>query len=284
MCVNIISDIISCSRKTDVPAFLMPWVIERIGKGYVDVTNPYNPNQVSRISLDPLDVKCWVWCSKDFRCWIKEYQNNRCLFEQYKGHRFQFTINSPSELESGLHTPLDERLKQLKYLLKQFGFDAMNYRFDPIVLYRKKDSSKILNNLGKIDYIGNIGVKEMIFSFAQLYSKATKRMLLRNKTLIDPPLEEKKEIIEGIMSKCDKYAIVLKNCSQEILQAINGVEKSSCIDANKIEKITGGSLSKAKDQSQRKACECHKSRDIGQYGGKFSCIHNCDYCYSHPIN
>ena len=214
-------------------------------------------------------------------------QNNRCLFEQYKGHSFQFTINSPSELESGLNTPLDERLKQLKYLLKQFGFDSMNYRFDPIVHYQKKESSEILNNLGKIDYIidyfGNMGVKEMIFSFAQPYSKTTKRMVLRNKILIDPPLEEKKEIIEGIMSKCDKYAIVLKNCSQEILQAINGVEKSSCIDANKIEKITGGSLSKAKDQSQREACGCHKSRDIGQYGGKFSCIHNCDYCYAHPI-
>ena len=56
-------------------------------------------------------------------------------------------------------------------------------------------------------------------------------MTLRNKILIDPPLEEKKEIIEDIMSICDKYGIVLKNCSQEILQAINDVEKSSCIDA-----------------------------------------------------
>ncbi|HEC40909.1 hypothetical protein LCGC14_1695540 [marine sediment metagenome] len=109
-------------------------------------------------------------------------------------------------------------------------------------------------------------------------------MPLRNKILIDLLLEEKKEIIEGIMRKYDKHGIVLKNCSQKILQAIRGVEKSSCIDANKIEKIIGELLSKTKDQSQRKACGCHKSRDIGQYGGIFKRIHNCDYCYAHPIN
>ncbi|MGV9199925.1 MAG: DUF1848 family protein, partial [Promethearchaeia archaeon] len=27
--------IISCSRRTDIPAFLMDWVIERIHQGYV---------------------------------------------------------------------------------------------------------------------------------------------------------------------------------------------------------------------------------------------------------
>ncbi|HEC40908.1 MAG TPA: hypothetical protein ENI29_21870 [bacterium] len=50
----------------------------------------------------------------------------------------------------------------------------MNYRFDPIVHYQKKESSKIFNNLGRIDYIGNMGVKEMIFSFARPYFKAPK--------------------------------------------------------------------------------------------------------------
>lgn len=280
------SDIISCSRRTDIPAFLMDWILEKMSDGYVDVPNPFIPSQVSRISLDPSNVKCWVWWSKDFKYWIKEYRNNQHFFNQYKGHSFQFTINSPSELESGLNTPLDERLKQLEFLTKEFGINAINYRFDPIVLYQKKGENKILSNLGKIeyiiDYIGSIGLKEMIFSFAHLYSKVTERMLLRNKILIDPSIEKKKEIIEGIRSKCDKYEIILKNCSQEILQSIDGVEKSSCIDANKIEKIIGEPLSKAKDHAQRKACGCHKSRDIGQYDGIFRCKHNCDYCYAHP--
>ena len=55
------SAIISCSRRTDIPAFLMDWVIEKINLGYVDVVNPFNRNQVYRVSLRPDDVKCWVW-------------------------------------------------------------------------------------------------------------------------------------------------------------------------------------------------------------------------------
>ncbi|MFX1586319.1 MAG: DUF1848 family protein, partial [Promethearchaeota archaeon] len=36
------SPIISCSRRTDIPAFLMEWVIEKISIGNVEVINPFN--------------------------------------------------------------------------------------------------------------------------------------------------------------------------------------------------------------------------------------------------
>ena len=54
------SPIISCSRRTDIPAFLMDWVFDKIQVGYVDVVNPFNRKQVSRISLKHKDVRCWV--------------------------------------------------------------------------------------------------------------------------------------------------------------------------------------------------------------------------------
>ncbi|MFX1447131.1 MAG: DUF1848 family protein, partial [Promethearchaeota archaeon] len=90
------SPIISCSRRTDIPAFLMNWVLDRIQTGYVDVVNPFNRSQVSRISLTSKDVKCWVWWSKDFGKWIDCFQEEPEVFKSYKGHYFQFTINSPS--------------------------------------------------------------------------------------------------------------------------------------------------------------------------------------------
>ena len=56
--MNIVkSPIISCSRRTDIPAFLMDWVIERFKLGFVDVVNPFNRKQISRISLDPKTLK-----------------------------------------------------------------------------------------------------------------------------------------------------------------------------------------------------------------------------------
>ncbi|KKN19828.1 hypothetical protein LCGC14_0941820 [marine sediment metagenome] len=51
--MNIVKSlIISCSRRTDIPAFLMTWIIERLKEGYVDVVNSFNKNQVTRIFLN----------------------------------------------------------------------------------------------------------------------------------------------------------------------------------------------------------------------------------------
>ncbi|MHA1660214.1 MAG: DUF1848 family protein, partial [Promethearchaeota archaeon] len=94
--------IISCSRRTDIPAFLMDWVLEKMKIGHVDVVNPFNRKQISRVSLKPKDLKCWVFWSKNFEEFIKSYKMNEPLFKLYKGYYFQFTINSPSELESNV--------------------------------------------------------------------------------------------------------------------------------------------------------------------------------------
>ncbi len=48
--------IISASRRTDIPAFYTPWLINRIREGYCIVPNPYNPAQIATISLKPEDV------------------------------------------------------------------------------------------------------------------------------------------------------------------------------------------------------------------------------------
>ncbi|MBD3254867.1 MAG: DUF1848 family protein [Candidatus Lokiarchaeota archaeon] len=278
--------IISCSRRTDIPAFLMDWVLERIKIGYVDVENPFNKNQVSRVSLKPNDVRCWVWWSKDFSSWIKSYNAYPEVFKQYKGHYFQFTINSPSELESNLKTTLHDRLKQLKWLTQEFGPQAISYRFDPIILYKRDDSEKIYSNLNKFEHIihkvAHNGIKEMIFSFATLYSKVINRMKRRDKIALPISFEKKVKILDKLKSICDKYEIQMKACCQPDLLTIEGIEQAHCIDAYKIENLTGGFIPKKKDTGQREACGCFKSKDIGGYTGIFRCKHNCDYCYASP--
>lgn len=278
------SPIISCSRRTDIPAFLMDWVIERIEQGFVDVRNPFNRSQISRVSLDPKIVKCWAWWSKNFKNWISAYQRNKELFNSYKGHYFQFTINSPSELESNIQVSLEERFNQIEWLVNKFGSIAVNYRFDPIMVYKK--GAQIFSNLDKFEYIieniASIGITEMIFSFATIYSKVKKRMISRGKYPIEVDFRKKKEITKKLLSICSSYGIQMKACCQPDLLKINGVEQAHCIDANKIEKLVGEPIPKIQDKGQRKDCGCHKSKDIGGYTGIFKCKHNCDYCYASP--
>jgi hypothetical protein len=280
------SQIISCSRRTDIPAFLMNWVIEKIKVGYVDVINPFNRKQVFRVSLRPEDVKCWVWWSKNFGKWIQVYKAIPDFFNSYKGHYFQFTINSPSELEGNINISLEERFKQLKWLIDRFGGFAISFRFDPIIFYRKNESNLIQNNLSKFEYIiqkiSSLGLTEMTFSFATIYSKVKSRMISRGFTPIDPPVKKKKEILTSLIKVCDRNHIKMLACCQPDLLNIEGIEQAHCIDAYKIEKIVGEIIPKIKDSGQRKGCGCFKSKDIGGYTGIFRCKHNCSYCYASP--
>ena len=283
---SVISEIISCSRRTDIPAFLMDWAMEKINVGYVDVVNPFNKKQVSRVSLSPKDVKCWVWWSKDFSSWIKYYNLNKAIFNQFKGHFFQFTINSPSVLENNLNISLKARYHQLSWLIDNFGINAISYRFDPIIFYKVKGKNEVLNNLNRfeeiIKNISTLGVKEMVFSFTTLYSKVQNRMNSRGYIPIDLLLDEKKSVLEDLLSICNEYGVQMKGCCQEELLDIEKIEQAHCIDAIKIEELIGESLIKKKDTGQRKGCGCYKSKDIGGYSGIFRCKHNCDYCYASP--
>lgn len=280
------SPIISCSRRTDIPAFLMDWVLDKIQVGYVDVVNPFNRKQVSRISLDNKDVKCWVWWSKNFENWIKTYEKSPKIFKSYKGHYFQFTINSSSELEQNITISLEERFSQLEWLINEFGLNAISFRFDPIILYKSKEEKTIKSNLDKFEYIienvSTLGLKEMIFSFATIYPKVNNRMQKRGLIPVDPPLAKKKEILKVLLEICEKYKIQMKACCQADLLDTKGITQAHCIDSNKIERIIGEEIQKIKDTGQRKGCGCFKSKDIGGYSGIFRCRHNCAYCYASP--
>ena len=59
--------IISASRRTDIPAFYAEWMVRRLNEGYCTVANPYNRNQVTRISLTPEDVDAIVFWTRNPR-------------------------------------------------------------------------------------------------------------------------------------------------------------------------------------------------------------------------
>ena len=42
------------SGRCDIPAFYSEWLFQRFKAGFVDVRNPFNPHQISRIALTPV--------------------------------------------------------------------------------------------------------------------------------------------------------------------------------------------------------------------------------------
>jgi len=90
--------IISASRRTNIPAFYSKWFINRIRDGFCAVPNPFNPTQVSRVSLKPQDVDVIVFWTRNPRPLFPFLTE---LNESGYGYYFQYTLmDNPRLLDS----------------------------------------------------------------------------------------------------------------------------------------------------------------------------------------
>ena len=274
--------IITCSRRTDVPAFYLDEYIKYFENKSVETTNPFNGAK-SKISLHPKDVAAVFWWSKDFKYWIEK----RDCFREYSNF-FQFTITgSPAELEPKIRTSLDERLEQLKFLVENYGVLNVSLRFDPIVIYEKdKEVKDNLMHFEKIiSYASGLGLTFVIFSFCKSFRKTNSNMKKFGMKIIDLSLNEKKELLERLVGITNRYNIEMRACSNPELNDIDGVSPALCLDLNLIRSVTDkyAELKKVKRKpcGQQAGCLCADSRDISDYDHK--CDHGCRYCYASPI-
>ncbi|MCB0138106.1 MAG: DUF1848 family protein, partial [Caldilineaceae bacterium] len=81
--------IISASRRTDIPAFYAPWLMNRLRAGFCTVPNPFNRNQVSRISLLPQDVDVIVFWTRNAQPLLAHLAE---LDDRGYRYYFQYTI------------------------------------------------------------------------------------------------------------------------------------------------------------------------------------------------
>ena len=281
--------VISASRRTDIPAFYMPWFMERIAQGVFEVVNPYN-RHVKKVSAAPADVHTIVLWSKNFGPFLKHNYGKK-LQEAGYNLFFNFTVNSTSpELEPQV-PPLNVRLAQLKQLAEQFGPRTINWRFDPICHFSIGDS-KIQDNLGHLDQIATeaakFGIKRCITSFMDPYNKIEKRLAnLPGFLFSDPPLKTKQQIIlkmeKMVVSRNIKLMLCCEKAVFDSLPDSSAVEQSACIPNDLLVALFGGELSLKRDAGQRvqKGCNCKESVDIGVYQ-LHPCYHNCLFCYANP--
>ena len=123
--------ILSVSRRTDIPAFYVPWFLHRIHAGFCLVPNPFRPAQVARVSLDPPDVDAFVFWSKNPDPLLPHLAELEA-----RGYRFyfQFTLTGYDQRLEPNVPPLAERLATFRALARQTAPWRIVWRYDPIVL------------------------------------------------------------------------------------------------------------------------------------------------------
>jgi hypothetical protein len=262
--------IISCSRRTDIPAFYSDWFFNRLREGYVLVRNPMNSKQVRNVSLTPANVDCLVFWTKNPAPMLDKLH----LLHDYK-YYFQFTL-TPYGKDIEPHLPpktqiIDTFLK----LSDKIGTQRILWRYDPILLCEGVNIEYHLDHFEWLAKRLSNYTGKCIISFIDLYRHVQTKL---SSISISPPDESEIKILaKKIAQVASANNIIVETCAEKVELANLGIKHSSCIDECLISELIGTKLKIEKDKNQRGLCGCASSIDIGEYN---TCSHKCCYCYA----
>jgi hypothetical protein len=276
--------VISASRRTDLVAFFPEWLSLVLKEERARVYGP--AGRAYAVDLKPEAVHTFVLWSKNFSNLIEDRCELRKYLQKYDQLYLHFTITGlgGSFIERGV-VPPSEAISQLNDLIRFVrNPERLSVRFDPVVYW--KGDGGVKTNLHFFEKLapelGQRGIKDVRFSFAQWYGKAVKRSAKYGFAYFDPSVEKKKEAALFLSQIARNWNLNLFSCNQNFLAKIPGIRPSACIDGSALQKLhpRGEPASTKKDRSQRPECGCTESVDIGSYTQP--CIHSCLYCYANP--
>lgn len=269
--------IVSVSRRTDIPSFYAEWFMNRVRAGSCSVPNPFNPAQVSLVSLAPEDVDVFVFWTRNPRpllAFLPELEA--------RGYRsvFLYTIlGYPREIDPG-SPPLETALKTFRDLSRMIGPGRVAWRYDPILLTSATGVPYHLERYREIAEALEGFTHRSIVSVARIYRKLQRRidrLAARGIRLLPAGEESLAHLLPRMAKTAHACGMSIQACAPEIEVERFGIERGSCIDGRWISRLFGLDLDAGKDAGQRKQCGCAPSRDIGMYD---SCLSGCAYCYA----
>ncbi|MGE5507009.1 MAG: DUF1848 domain-containing protein [Chitinophagales bacterium] len=271
--------IISASRRTDIPAFYAEWFMRRLREGFCLVPNPFNANQVSRVSLRPEEVDVLVFWTKDPAPLLPHLPELDRLGYRYY---FQYTVNAYGrDLEPNL-PPLPARVETFRRVSEHVGPERVIWRYDPIILANFTDPGFHRDGFGRLlDALAGY-TRKVVISLVDFYQKTDRRLsqLEAAGWRFDKSGPEENPALRQLLAWMSRAAadrgLVIESCAEAFDLAELGIRPGRCIDDRLIEQLWGLHFHK-KDPGQRAACGCVTSRDIGISD---TCLHGCRYCYA----
>lgn len=270
-------NIISASRRTDIPAWYGEWFQHRLRAGYAIYRNPFG-GQYHRVSVRPDDVVAIVfWTRNAFPFLAILDKEVRRLYRSI----FLYTINGygPS-LEPHAHDRA-ECLAGFERVSDLLGPDSVHWRYDPILLSQRVGRDDHLRSFEEL--ARKLEGKTFVChtSFVQYYKKTSRRLnRLAEKSgdlCGDPPDEEKITLARELKDLATARGIELVSCCAPLLDRA-GLQRGRCIDPSLITRLRPDLADlNLKPRPTRAGCGCAASRDIGAYN---TCQSGCLYCYA----
>lgn len=197
----------------------------------------------------------------------------------------QYTITGyPRELEERVldaaHTTAS-----LRAVTNTYGPAVPIWRYDPIMITSLTPPDWHRRNFASLARSLQGATDEVVVSFAQVYKKARRNLneaahargfSWHEHETTQP--EAARQLVADLASIAAEYDMRLTICSQKMLHTPGVTQEARCVDAERLERVSGRSLlDKIKLKGNRAECGCYASRDIGEYD---TCPHGCVYCYA----
>ena len=274
--------IVSASRRTDIPAFFGDWFYQQIQHGFVDISNPFS-KKTYRASLKPEDVSAMVFWSKDYRPFLPILENIEAIYRNC--FLFHFTITGYKERAKLLFEPnapdFLDAIQTAKCLSDRYGAETVLWRFDPVIFSSISSYEERLNTFRQlVEELEGI-VSRCYISFVDLYGKVQRRFdRLSNAhsvNFIKPTIGEQIEFARELNAIARNHGIKIYTCCEDDIAKAAGISKGHCIDAELLQRLYPDRHFTDEIKPTRKGCGCFASKDIGSYN---TCRHHCVYCFA----
>jgi hypothetical protein len=257
--------IISASRRTDIPAFYAQWMINRIKEGYCTVPNPFNRRQVSRISLRPEDVDVLVFWTRNPAPLLPHLAE---IQQHIPNFYFQFTIlGYPRKIDPNSPS-VTAAMAAFKELSDRIGPGRVIWRYDPLVFTSLTDANFHRQNYRQLAGMLKQYTTRSIVSLMDRYRKAERRLKALDTTAAAVKswtADEVHDLMQSLAGVASDNGMEILSCAEEMDLSSSGVRPGKCIDDGLIVQEFNTLVKNKKDPSQRDACGCIVSRDIGMY-------------------
>lgn len=261
--------IVNVGGRTDIVNYYSEWLMNRINDGFAYSRNPLFQNNVSKISLKPEDVDCFIFCSKNYKPMLKYMKE---INEKYR-IICHYTITAyDKDVEPNVPT-IEESIKTLIELFKIVGKEKVLWRYDPILLTKKYTIEMHLETFKQMAKQINPYVQRCIFSFVEMYKKLDYNM----PEIIPLTREDKIKILNSFGKIAKKYNLYTQTCGTDENNEKYGIHTSGCTTVEILEQANQVKYKNVKAKPMRKGCHCIPSRDIGAYD---TCLNGCKYCYA----
>jgi hypothetical protein len=269
-------NVISASRRTDIPAFYSEWFMNRIREGCVRWMNPFS-KAIYEVSLLSEDVSAIVF-------WSKDYQPLLPYLDELDagGYRmvFHFTITGLPKVFEPRVPDTAQLMECARILARRCGNESVLWRYDPVLISSITDEHYHLDRFRELCGALEGVVKQCYFSFAIFYGKVLRNTeALANETGIkccDLPRDDRVALANALAEIAAAHGIEMRSCCGDYL--VGGrIKKAHCVDAELLQRLFPDKVESLASRPTRQDCGCYESKDIGTYG---TCAHGCVYCYA----